>query len=463
MSIGQLINIGVSLLLRIEALGDFKAYIVGGTPRDLIMRQASNDVDIATNCPMEILEKNFRAFDIGKSKKHGILSIFYEGEAFEVAQFRADGKYSDGRRPDSVKIVRDLKDDVARRDFTINSLAMDPKGGIIDHFDGRKDINQRIVRTVGNPFDRFKEDHLRMIRAARFAAMDGFKIEKMTRRAIRKLFRLINKIMPERIHNELIKAAGKPGPQFAKYILILDDLKLLNQILPEVAAMKYFRHDLQHHPEGPTVFDHSIECVRTMSDEPYQSKLAALFHDTGKCISFQEDKYGWKMTYHRHEKYSELLVEGICNRLKFSSSDRDAMMFAAKNHMKFHEILKMKPSKIARLSSHMYFGTLLDVAKADEFSRGEKFMYRGEFDKIIERMYEIKTKWEKRIINNSLNLVNGRRIMELLKLKPSRIVGDIKKAVEDRIMDERLDPDDLKLIDGLILEEGQKQILQEEL
>ena len=457
MTTNKLINIGVSLLLRIESLGDFQAYIVGGAPRDLIMGIAPDDIDIATNCPMEILEENFRTFNIGKSKEFGILSILFQGQSFEVAQFRSDGKYSDGRRPDDITIIQDFREDASRRDFTINSLAMDSKEGIIDYFNGREDIDRGIIRTVGNPIERFKEDHLRMMRAARFAAMDGFRIEKGTRRSIRKLFKLINKVTPERIHGELVKAASKLGPQFARYILILDDLKLLYQILPEVHAMKYFKHDLQHHPEGPTVFDHSIACLEVMYDEPYQSKLAALFHDTGKCISFQEDKYWWKMTYHRHEKYSEPLVEGICNRLKFSGLDKEAMMFAVKNHMKFHHMLEMKPSKIARLVSHPDFDTLLDVAKADEFSRGERFMYRGEFDKIIKRIYKIRDRWESHVINSYLNLVDGNRIMELIELEPGPIVGKIKRAVEDRIMDERLDPADLKLVDKIILEEGKNQ------
>lgn len=460
MSTSQLMDTGLSLIIKIEALGDFKAYIVGGAPRDLIMGKDPSDIDIATNCLMEILEKSFRTFNIGKSKEFGILSILYQGHSFEVAQFRSDGEYSDGRRPDSIKIVQDFREDAARRDFTINALAMDTKGGTLDYFGGISDIRQGIIRAVGNPIDRFREDHLRMMRAARFASMNGFRLDKMTRRAIRKLFKLINEVTPERIHGELIKAANKSGPQFAKYILMLDDLKLLYQILPEVHTMKYFRHDLQHHPEGPTVFDHAIACLETMHDEPYQSKLAALFHDIGKCICFQEDKYGWKMTYHRHEKYSEPLVEGICNRLKFSSLDKEAMMFAAKHHMKFHEILKMKPSKIARLVNHVDFNTLLDVAKADEFSRGEEFMYQGEFDKIIKKVLEIRDRWESRVTNSYLNLVDGNRIMELLELKPSRAVGNIKRAVENRIMDERLNPDDEKLVDKIILEEGENNDIQ---
>jgi len=450
------IFVGMSLLKEIESLGDFKAYIVGGTPRDMLIGQESDDIDIATNCPMETIEKNFHAFDIGRSKKHGVLAVLYKGMSFDVAQFRADGDYSDGRRPDDIKIVNNFKEDAARRDFTINSLGMDNMGRILDYHGGAPDITDKIVRAVGWPLERFQEDHLRMIRAARFSAMEGFRIEKYTRRAIRKLFRLVNKVKPERIHMELVKAAKKPGPQFARFILNLDDLKLLNQILPEVSAMKYFRHDLQHHPEGPTVFDHTIACLEVMNDEPYQSKLAALFHDIGKCVSFQEDKYGWKMTYHRHERYSEPLTRDICNRLRFSDADKESMMFAVKNHMKFHEILKMKPSKIARLVSGEHFQTLADVCRADEFSRGQKFMYHGQFERIIEKAHEIGERWEARVINHSIKLVDGHRIIELTGLS-GRPIGLVKKAVEDRIMDERLDPDDLKLIDKVILLEAKKQ------
>jgi len=446
-------DIGLSLLREIEALGDFEAYIVGGTPRDMIIGQESDDIDIATNCSMEIIEKNFRAFDIGRSKKHGVLAVLYKGMSFDVAQFRSDGDYSDGRRPDDIKIVDNFKEDASRRDFTINSLGMDSLGRMLDYHGGVPDVMDKIVRTVGWPDERFQEDHLRMMRAARFAAMGGFKIEKMTRRSIRKLFRLINKVTPERIHMELVKAAKKPGPQFARFILSLNDLKLLDQILPEVGAMKYFRHDLHHHPEGPTVFDHTVACLEVMNDEPYQSKLGALFHDIGKCVSFQEDKYGWKMTYHRHERYSEPLTRDICNRLRFSDYDKEAMMFAVKNHMKFHEILKMKPSKIARLVNSPYFDTLADVCRADEFSRGEKFAYHGQFERVIEKVHEIRDRWEARVINHSIKLVDGHRIIELTGLE-GRAIGLVKRAVEDRIMDERLDPDDSELIKGIILDEA---------
>lgn len=454
----NLLKIGMSLLRKIESLGDYKAYIVGGTPRDALIGKESTDVDIATNCPMKVLADNLPTYNIGNSKDFGVLAVIYKGKSFEVAQFRSDGNYSDGRRPDNVEILQDFKSDSSRRDFTINSMGMDSEGKILDYHNGSVDIENKVVRTVGDPAARFREDYVRMIRAARFASIEGFTIEKHTRRSIRRLFKLINKVTPERIRGELVKAAEKSGPEFAKFILILDDLKLLSQILPEVTAMKYFKHDMAHHPEGPTVFDHVIACLKTMEDEYYVSKIAVLLHDIGKPISFQEDTYGWKLSYHRHEHKSAQLSEGICKRLKFSLFDTSAIIFAVKNHMKFHKVLDMKPSKISRLAANQYFYTLVDVAKADEFSRGETFMYHGEFKKIIERILEIKERWESRVVNHSIKLVDGNRVMKLTGLEPGKIIGDIKRLVEDRIMDEHLNPDNVELIDAMIINEAKDQL-----
>ena len=314
-----------------------------------------------------------------------------------------------------------------------------------------EDIENGLIRAVGNPELRFREDNLRMIRAARFASIEGFRVEKMTRRAIRKQFRLINNISAERIRGEIVKAANKSGKEFAKFIEILDDLKLLYQILPEVVALKYFDHDLQHHPEGKTVFDHVIACLNCMTDEEYISKIATLLHDIGKSISFQEDK-NWKFTYKGHARASEHMVKEIGRRLKLASWEIEAIGFASGNHMKFHEILKMRPSKIAKLVSNRYFNTLMDVARADEFSRGEKFKYHNEFEKEVKKAFEIKDKWKNRVANKSINLVSGNLIMQVTGLKPSPDVGKIKELVENKILDDSIDPDDIVTVAHIIID-----------
>lgn len=443
-----LLDTAKELLFKIKSLG-YEAYIVGGTPRDILMKIEPEDIDITTNCPVDILDKNFTTHDIGKSRDFGIVVIVYEGERFEVAQFRTESDY-DGVRPGKVEMVGSIEADLKRRDFTINALAMDEYGVVHDFIGSSYDIEYKLIRAVGNPVERFTEDYVRMIRAARFASMDGFVIEAETEKAIKDMAPLVRLITPERIRLELIKAAKKPGPQFAKFILLLDKLRLLEQILPDISVLKELKHDETHHPEGPTVFHHVIKCLEISGDMPYISKLAILFHDVGKFHSADYTVRPGKVRYHRHEEAGVEPVLNILKDLKFSEYEINHILYAVKHHMQFHDILKMKPSKIARLISQPEFITLRDVGWADEYSRGETFMHYGEFELKVKRMEEIRVKWEDRIVNNSINLVDGNLILSLLNIKPGPLVGKIKREIEEHIIDNSLEPTD-ELIKDLIL------------
>ena len=443
----------VNLLKEIESLG-YEAYIVGGAVRDLLMGSESSDIDIATNCPMETLEANFRTHNVGTSKQHGTLVVLYEGDVFEVTQFRKDGDYSDGRHPDSIETTSDFREDAKRRDFTINALGMTHEGEVIDHVNGMVDIKDRIVRCVGDPNERFAEDHLRMVRAARFASLNGFVLDKHTRIAARKHHKKINTVSRYRLVGEIKKAAdGRTGGQFVRFLLHLDEMKLLSQLMPELVALKFFRHDLQHHPEGPTVFDHCIKCVEILgADTDYITKMAVLLHDVGKAISFQDNNYGWKLTYHGHGKAGVPIVENMLDRLGFSNYAIEAAAFATEHHMKFHHILEMKPSKIHRLVSNPYYKVLEVVAWADEFSRGETFMYRGEFKKKMDKIKDLCTRWEARDIPQQRNkIVDGNHVMRLTGMKPGPQLGQVIKKAETRILDEDIDPNGAKA-DELIME-----------
>jgi len=441
------LNTAIELLKEIASLG-YEAYIVGGTARDMIMGVPSNDIDIATNCPIEVLQKKFDTYEIGRGKEFGVLLIRYKNESYEVAQFRTESDY-DGARPGKVEITTSLRNDVTRRDFTINAIALDADGNFIDHVGGTADIVSRVVRAVGNPSERFQEDHVRMMRAARFATMDGFVIETKTRRSIRRMYKLINCVTAERIGLEIYKAASKSGDQFAKFICILDDLKILGQILPEVITMKYFRQDLRHHPEGPTVFEHTIKCLEVMKDSPPIAKIAALLHDIGKCLAFNEEKYSWKLSYPGHASIGADMAVDAMRRMKFSEWNTEAVEYAVRNHMKFHDINKMRASKIARMVNNPHFPILEEVARADEYSRGEAFAYYGDFENKIDRARAIKEKWENRLVNHEIKLVDGKKIMELLNIPPSKEVGRIKQSVEEHIIDNDLEPTD-ELITELI-------------
>ena len=344
----QLLEDALCLLKEIELLG-YEAYIVGGMVRDFLLKKEISDIDIATNCPIENLENHFITHDIGRSKDFGILAIVFNNSVFEVAQFREDGNYSDSRRPDSIKIASSLKEDVRRRDFTVNALAMNSALEIIDYVGGQKDLENRLIRAVGDPYKRFSEDVLRIMRAARFVARDEFQLDENTRIAAQKQAENIIKVSPERIRNEFMKAGKRSGPEFAKFILSLDDLKVLPIILPELTSLKHRFHNLKHHPEGREVFIHVIECLKCLPEGDPLSKMATLLHDIGKSTAFQiADGY---MTFHRHEIDGAKLAEKICKRFKFNKYETDAIVFSAKNHMKFNLLLDMKPAKIARLVS----------------------------------------------------------------------------------------------------------------
>jgi len=435
----KMLNSAVKILQKIDKKG-YKAYIVGGVVRDIILGQEPHDVDVATNMPMDEISKLWKTYDIGKSKDFGIVVVKEGGFQFEVAQFRNDGKYLDGRKPESIKITGSFEDDAGRRDFTINAMAIDKDGNIIDYFDGRKDIKNKLLRTVGDPYKRFGEDHLRIMRAARFSSKLGFEIEKDTKKAAQKLSNKILELSPERIKDEILKAAAQSGDKFADYIIELDKLKILKHILPEVLNLKFWRENLQHHPEtrggGGTVWTHTMEALRKSNTADPISNLSILLHDVGKGVTFSQ-KEGLPK-YLGHAKASMDLVDSIADRLKMSNKERQSLIFAVGNHMKFHNILKMKPSKISKLVNDENWDVLVAVSRADEFSRGETFMYAGEFEKIIDKCIKIKDKFGMPLVNKQLKLVDGNHVMDITGLSQGKKVGEIIRKTTEWILDNNI-------------------------
>ena len=383
----------------------------------------------------------FKMYDIGSSKKFGIVVVKQNGYDFEVAQFRNDGKYLDGRRPETVTITSKFKDDANRRDFTINAIAINAKGEIIDFFDGKSDIKNKVLKTVGDPYKRFGEDHLRMLRLARFASKLDFKIDKDTEKATKKLSHNITKISPERIRDELLKSASQSGEKFAQYILKLDNLKLLKHILPEVVNLKWYRENLQNHPEtrgeGGTVFAHVMAALKKSDTKDPIKNLAILLHDVGKGISFTQEN--GLPRYFNHAKKSIDLVNTIAARLKMSNTEKDALIFAVGNHMKFHKILDMKPSKIAEIVNNDHWDVLVAVGRADEFARGHMFKHKGEFEKIIDKAIKVKEKYGANQVNKQVKLVNGKDVMKLTNLSPGPMVGKIITDVTAWAMDNNIE------------------------
>lgn len=349
-----------------------EVYMVGGAVRDLIMGNPVNDVDIATNVPMSIIESLFPSHDIGKNKDFGIVVVEQDGFSFEVAQFRADVYDSvAGKGASSVNIVNDLKADVARRDFTINGLAMNIDDGVIDHVGGAIDIKNKVIRAIGSPNDRFAEDYIRMLRAVRFATRFGFSLDPDTANAIWGLAENIESVPAERIMKEILKMAEQPGWKFADGIELMKSLDLIDYVFPEVFLMDSLPQSPEHHPEG-NVYQHSISALRQYDGEDPVVNMCILFHDIGKLTTHSVDEDGIHH-YYNHSNSCTPLVDALANRMKFDNNLRSAMHLCASKHMRFHFLGREKERKILELMHDPHFDVLYKVAECDTKSRKEAF------------------------------------------------------------------------------------------
>lgn len=231
----SMVQHGVEIMKLINGFG-YEAYVVGGAVRDIAMGDKNvHDIDIATNMPIAEIKSKFKTVEYGGGERHGTVIVHFKGNDYELTQFRKDGEYSDGRRPDSVEFVSDFKEDTARRDFTINSMGIDKDGNIIDYHGGMNDIKSGTLKTVGNAEGRFTEDALRILRAIRFAARFDFKVDSDTMEAIKRLKDTVTSTSIERIRDELLKTIEYGGKKFGNALALLEETGLWSVIIPEVA------------------------------------------------------------------------------------------------------------------------------------------------------------------------------------------------------------------------------------
>jgi len=433
LSATPLLNSGVELLKQIESLGG-QSYIVGGAARDIMMGSKIKDIDIATNVPMETLKSKFKWNAIGQSQDFGIIMIHFDGAEFEVASFRSEEGSSDSRHPNSVEMTQSFETDSKRRDFTINSMGIDSSGELVDYQNGLEDLKNNLIRAVGNPKNRFQEDALRILRALRFAVRYGFKIESETKTAMAELGHLISKLSSERISDELLKVAVN-GKQLSAYIQHLDEIGLLDIILPELKRLQGKEQNPKHHPEGDS-FIHSlraVECSRSM--DPVVN-IAILFHDLGKGTVLSEPKNGHP-TYYGHDAESVNAIKQIAIRLKWSSKLADTVAFAAANHMKAHNFNKLNKKTIYQLITNPNWHALKEVLYADFMARGDipednTLANIAYGERIAKDMDSAST--EGKSMTDALKAkVNGQLVMKITGLKAGKELGDILKAVQDWI------------------------------
>ncbi len=336
----------------------FKAYWAGGCVRDIVMNLTPQDYDIATSgLPEQVMSLFDKTVPVGLS--FGVVKVFCGKFEFEVATFRSDGKYLDGRHPEEVHFSSE-REDACRRDFTINGMFYDPiEEKVIDYVKGLEDIRAGIIRTINSPKDRFSEDGLRLIRAIRFAAKFQFQIEPQTYQAIKQMASNIKQISVERIREELEKMLTGPHPD--KSIRLLDKTDLLKMVLPEVTAMKGVKQPEEFHPEGD-VWNHTLIMLKNMENPIFELAMGALLHDVGKPKTFSiEDR----IRFNKHCEVGAQMTEQIGKRLRLSNKSIDNITELVRNHLRFKDVQKMRESTLKRFLRLPNFSEHLELHRLD--------------------------------------------------------------------------------------------------
>ena len=373
----------LSILRTLREQG-FDAYFAGGCVRDLLLGREPADYDIATSAtPSEVLRLYPNAFAVGA--QFGVVLAPYESETgkgnIEIATFRNDGAYSDGRHPDSVRFSKTAAEDVLRRDFTINGLLLDPlnENKVFDYVGGRDDLKAGIIRTIGDPHRRFSEDKLRMLRAVRFAARFGYTIEPATFAAIRELAAEIRQISHERVRDELTKilTEGRARRAFE----LLDETDLLHHVLPEVEALKSVEQPPQFHPEGD-VWVHTLMLLEGLKAGcPPTLAYGALLHDVGKPPTFRRATE--RIRFDGHADIGSKMAAEICNRLRMSNDDKEQIVAIVANHMKFPELPRMRVSTLKRFLRQPRFEEHMEMHRLDCLaSHGDLSLYHFALQKV---------------------------------------------------------------------------------
>lgn len=338
----------------------FTAYFAGGCVRDYLRGQKPQDFDIATTATPEQVEKIFRR-TIPVGKQFGVMIVVEEEIPFEVATFRCEGGYQDGRHPTQVLFTQP-EEDAKRRDFTVNGMFYDPFAEkVIDFVGGMKDLPQKVIRAIGEPAARFEEDKLRLLRAVRFASTLGFEIEKNTWDALRKHASRIHDVSPERIREELVKIFTRSGA--ARGFVLLSESGLMKEILPEVEALRGVEQPPNFHPEGD-VFEHTRLLLEHLHP-PVSTILAfsALFHDIGKPKTAAIRK--GRLTFYEHSEAGVKIAGEIMRRLRFSNEEIDGVAECVANHMKFMDVQKMRAGKLKQFISRPYFEDEMELHRVD--------------------------------------------------------------------------------------------------
>lgn len=342
----------------------YQAYLVGGCVRDILLGREPADYDVSTDATPDQVQRIFLR-SLGVGAQFGVVIVTDDSAQVEVATFRSDLGYSDGRHPDRVEYSKAPQEDVKRRDFTINALLLDPESNeVLDFVGGREDLRVGIIRAIGRADERFREDKLRMIRAVRFAARFHYAIEASTFSAIQPLASQINQVSAERIRDELTKLLTEGSARHA--FELLDETGLLPQILPEISRMKGVEQPPQFHPEGD-VWTHTLMTLKGLKAASSPTLAwGVLLHDVGKPPTFRPASGpGTRIRFDEHVEVGTVMAGSICRRLRFSNDDTDQVMALVANHLRFKDVPQMKASTLKRFVRLSRFEEHLELHRLD--------------------------------------------------------------------------------------------------
>lgn len=418
-----MIQTATNIVQRLRLAGH-NALFAGGCVRDMVMGVTPHDVDIATDAtPGQVQHLFARTIPVGA--QFGVVLVLEDGHQFEVATFRNDDVYLDGRRPTSVRYGT-AEEDAHRRDFTINGLFYDPvTASVIDYVNGQDDIRRRVIRTIGNPRDRFTEDKLRLLRCVRFAANLGFEIATETFDAVRAMAPGIHVVSVERIRDELIKLFTRPHA--GRGLELLESTGLLREILPEASAMKGVEQPPQFHPEGD-VFTHVRMMLDALPPDPGVTlAFAVLMHDIGKPPTFTRGPD--RIRFNEHDIVGADMTERILRRLRFPNDAIHQVKVCVAEHMRMRHVQEMRTSKLKRLLARPTLPDELELHRLDcEAAHGDFANYEFLKRKIAELPPDV--------VKPS-PLVTGHDLLAM-GYKPDPRLGQILREIQELQLDDQL-------------------------
>jgi len=416
----------ISAIRKLEEAGH-QAYLVGGSVRDFLINKEAKDWDITSSAKPEDIQKIFPKHFY--KNNFGTVTVFIDNFPIEITTYRLERGYSDKRHPDFVRYTKNLKDDLKRRDFTINAMALSANKEIIDFFNGEMDLKEKLIRAVGNPEERFKEDALRLLRAVRFAAQLNFKIEKETEETIKKLVGNLRFVSKERIRDELIKIVMSKHPKYG--FDLMSKLGILEQVLPEVAkgiGVEQNKHHIY------TVYEHNTRALQYTADQNYHLdvRLAALFHDVAKPQT--KAGKGSNATFYNHDIVGAGITKKILRRLKFSNKEIRKISLLVRYHLFYYNVDEVTESSVRRLIRKVGLENINDlilVRFADRIGSGTP---KAEPYKLRHFKYMV-DKVSRDPISVKMLKINGSDLMKLLNIPPSPKIGLILNALLSEVLD----------------------------